>query len=118
MKYSRRTIISNTVIPDDILNKKCLKIVILTQDEDIVKLADTAAKQTPFGIERIVVWVKDFDSVQINDQISGLQNNLNNCIAFSLSTINKVGLVMNDAPNINLFRVNNAFTQAGRSKNN
>ena len=115
MALSNKTTISTASIPADVLLKPSLKLIILSTDESIVIKADTVAQNDPIDVERCVVWVKDFDRNALVKQIPGLVGKIDNCIAFSLSTINKIGLLINKNDVIDWVILGMAYTEAGKS---
>lgn len=112
-----KTIVCEGVIPSDVLSRLCLKLIVLTDDEELVSLADTIAQQEPFGVDRIVVWIHNIDTSVIRDQIPDIDD-LDNIIAFSLSTINKVGMIITSSSIIDLVELDSAFIEAGKTEIN
>jgi nitrate reductase NapAB chaperone NapD len=117
MEFSEKTIVCEGVIPLEVLTKQCLKLVILSDDENLVNLADTIAQQEPFGVDRIVVWIHNIDTTAITNQIPEIDD-IENILAFSLSTINKVGMVVTSSSTIDLVELDSAFIEAGKTDRN
>lgn len=118
MNYSEKTTICTEKLPANLLKKRGLKLVIINSDPDFVKKADTVAQQTPMGIERYVIWVKSPDIGMLRNQIPELPEFFNTVIAFSLSTINKLALIMSKDEPINELRIDRAYFKAGSSEYN
>lgn len=118
MTYSRKTIICNESINIEILNETSLKLVVLNNFNNFVEMADSVAQQTPMGFERRIVWVKNKDIEMLKNQFSELPDEIENIIAFSLSTINKVAFILNKGDTINSPRIDRAFIKAGKTKYN
>jgi hypothetical protein len=112
MAYSKYTIICNGDIPAEIMNKKCLKLIVLTQDDDFVSKADFLAQEAPMSMERYVVWIKNANIDSIRNQIPNLPERLSKVVAFSLSTINKLALVINEGDIIDIPGIDYAFILA------
>ena len=81
-------------------------------------MSDSVAQQTPAGVKRIVLWTKNIDNQDLMNQIPNMPHNIENCLAFSLSTINKIGQVLRDNIQMNKPRIDRAFIKAGKSENN
>ncbi len=118
MPYSKNTIICSGNINPEILEKKTLKLIVLTQDEEFVGIADFVAQQAPMGFDRYVVWVKDVDFDSIRTQIPHLPEKLTTVLAFSLSTINKVASFMSEGDIIDIPGIDYLFILAGDIKYN
>lgn len=118
MTFSEKTLVTETELPLDIISKRCLKLVILSNDESIVEMADKVAQQKPLGVERNVIWIKSPNISTIVKQLPEIGDSINDCIAFSLSTINKVGLSIDVNSPINFVRLDRAFIKAGKNQNN
>lgn len=118
MCLSDKTTTCNGSIPISILEKVCLKLIMLTEDKSDVIKADLVAQQEPLGVQRCVVWIKDLDQSLLIDQIPELGDAINNCSAFSLSTINKIGWIIDNNTVINYVRLDRAFIKAGKPENN
>ncbi|MBA4410621.1 MAG: hypothetical protein C0397_14515 [Odoribacter sp.] len=118
MSYSENTIICSTEIPTEILEKTCLKLIVLNQDDEFVNIADSVAQQEPMGFDRCVVWIKDFNFALIKDQLPDLLANQNNIAAFSISTINKVAWIISTTDPVNGPRIDRAFIEAGKNQFN
>ena len=114
MSYSENTIICSTEISSEILEKTCLKLIVLTQDDEFISIADLVAQQDPMGFYRCVVWIENCNFDSIKDQIPDLIADPDNLTAFSLSTINKVAWIINTADPVNGPRIDRAFIEAGK----
>ena len=118
MAFSEKTKINQGSIDANILGERNLKFVILSTKELIVERADAVAQRQPFGVKRIVVWIKDLDKQALLIQLPALPNNLDDCVAFSLSTKNKIGHLFNIGDSISKVRIDSAYIKAGKTVNN
>lgn len=118
MEFSEKTIISEIEMPSETISKRSLKLIILSGDESIVKIADSVAQQEPLGVERVVIWIKNPDISSIVKQIPKTDIFFDDCLLFSLSTINKVGESISKNSPINHIRLDKAFIEAGKSEIN
>ncbi len=117
MEFSENTIVCEGVIPSEVLARQCLKLVVLSDDEYLVHLADTVAQQEPLGFVRVVVWIQNIDNISIINQIPEIDD-IENCLAFSLSTINRIGTVITSRSTIDLVELDSAFIEAGKTEIN
>jgi hypothetical protein len=118
MSFSEKTKINQGIIDPNILSEQNLKFVIVSTKQLIVERADTVAQRQPFGVKRIVVWVKNFDERALINQLPALPNNLDECVAFSLSTKNKIGHLFKIGDSISKIRIDSSFIKAGKTINN
>ncbi len=118
MDYSKNTIIGSKSLPAEILNTMSLKLVVLTPDSGFIDLADPIAQQNPMGIDRYVVWLKDPDAGALQNQLSGLEDNLEEVVAFSLSTTNKPAAYIRKGDLIDMPGIDYAFVVAGEPQYN
>lgn len=115
MALSNKTTICIASIPAAVLSKSSLKLIMLTADESIVQMADKLVQKNPPLVDRCVVWVKDVDRNALIKQIPDISGQLDNCIAFSLSTKNKIGLIINSTDEFDYVILGSAFAEAGKS---
>lgn len=118
MAFSEKTKTNRGIIDASILSERNLKFVILSTKQLIVERADSVAQRQPFGVKRIVVWLKDLDKQALLKQLPALPNNLDECVAFSLSTKNKIGHLFKIGDSISKVRIDSAFIRAGKTVNN
>lgn len=118
MVLSEKTLVTEKELPLNVLSKKSLKLIILSIDESIVEMADKVAQQTPLGVERIVVWIQNPDISKLKNQLPEISHFIDNCKAFSLSTINRVGLSISQNSSVNFIQLDRAFIKAGKSEIN
>ncbi len=114
--FSEKTVLGEGRIPAAVLAEQCQKLVILSENELMVHLADDIAQLEPIGARRMVVWIKNAELAGIQDQIPELKKT-KDCIAFSLSPTNKIGSVISNNTVIDYVELDSAFLMAGRSKN-
>ena len=118
MPYSENTIISSSSVPTEILAKNYLKLIVITQDEQLTSLADALAQQAPMGFKRIVVLINDVEPDLITAQFPDLPASLTNVLAFSVSTINKVACILKEDDIIDIPGIDYAFILASDTKYN
>lgn len=86
----KKTIIYPNEDPNRILNRPCLKIIVVVDDENLVETADVLAQNPSSEIDRQVIWYKNLNGIDLNTKFPGLPADLSRIQAFSLSKINKV----------------------------
>ena len=118
MAFTEKTLVTETELPLDVISKRCLKLVILSNDESIVEMADKVAQHDPLGVERIVIWIKNPDISRLKNQIPEFDDFIDNCIGFSLSTINRAGLAISNNSSVNYVQLDRAYIKAGKPEIN
>ncbi len=110
-----------TIIPDgdynEILDLPILKLVVIDDNPEITRIANNLAIYPP-NIDRHVLWFKESSEDELNEIFNGLDEDYNNIIAFSVSTINKIADYILYDDTIDMVRVDQAFTEAGKPEYN
>ena len=117
MAYSSKTIICTSSMSAEALASTALKFVIISSDANLVQMADDVAQQSPQGDRRIAVWVKDVDKQKLKEQFPTLSD-VEEVIAFSISSINKVAFVFYNGEPANELRIDRAFIKARKTQYN
>lgn len=107
----QKTVIYPPQDPSGVIAQPILKFVVLGDHPDVVTNADQLA-QHPVIVGRAVIWLKTSPG-NLNHYFHGLPANLDNVLAFSCSTINKVADVIYKTEDADLLRMMEAYTNAG-----
>jgi len=118
MLLLKKTLIYPGENPCTVLSRKCLKIVVLTDNRDIVETAEILAQNQPTSAERHVIWYKEYNDSELKNKFPGLPDNLSGIEAFSLSTTNKVCEVIKKWKDGDYVRMESVFENAELAENN
>jgi hypothetical protein len=106
-----------TICPDQdpiiVLNQKILKMVVISNNPNLVKAADDLAQVPPTSVDRKVIWCKNPNSCDLKKMIADLPDNLDGIQAFSLSTKNKIADTIKQWTFGDYVRIDSAYTDAG-----
>jgi hypothetical protein len=118
MLLLKKTLIYPGENPVSVLSRKCLKIVVLRNNRDIVETAEILAQNQPTNTERHIIWYKSYDDNELKNKFPGLPDNLSGILAFSLSTTNKVCEVISNWKDGDYVRMESIFENAELEENN
>lgn len=107
---------TTTVPPEDptsVLGKNFIKMVVVVDDPGLVTIADNLTINAPTPIKRKVIWYKQPNWQQMNNDFKGLPVNTANIKAFSVSTKNIVADTINANEEAGYVRVGQAYSKAG-----
>lgn len=106
-----------TIYPDQdplpVMEEPILKLIVLSNDMEIVKNADNLAQSDPTSIGRWVIWMQQKDNDMLETLLNEVPNNVDEVVAFALSTVNLVADAILDSEEVDYLRLDEAFTKAG-----
>ena len=111
-----------TIIPGgdakEVLNKPILKIIVLVDNREIAQYANDAARRPPTPVDFQVIWFKNPNLSEIKNLIENIDDNLDDVIAFSISTKNRAAYYIRQGSRLSVPIFRNAFIKAGYAEHN
>jgi hypothetical protein len=113
MTELKKTTVCSNLDSISILDQQILKMVVISDNPTLVKVADDLAQVPPTSVDRKVIWCKNLNSHDLKKMIPDLPDSLEGIQAFSLSTKNKIADTILYWKFGDYVRIDSAYTNAG-----